>query len=253
MPRTSRVLDAGDGPENEGGASPDSPPVEGSEPDAGQPDAAPAEVVGAAEHYAGHLRDSTLSMFAHAAMAPFLKNITFESFRLYRDRLLADCGGPTDPIEVMIIEQLSMAHLSLGLLSAKATNAGKAEVVGIYSGAAARLMGEFRRSALALQAYRAASRQLAHDPTKDLLISADEADSAGDPPGKTRADGELLATMEASDAGDNIIPYARPETIRDQPSESPEVARHDPRGKGQGPRRDPAAPAVGTLHGATNG
>ena len=54
----------------------------------------------------------------------------------------------------MIVEQLSLAHFSLGLLSCKAANAVKVEAVGVYSGAAARLMGEFRADALALQAYR---------------------------------------------------------------------------------------------------
>src|SRR5262249_2986320 len=123
------------------------------------PDA--TEVLGAAEHYAGHLRETAASMFNFATMAPALKGIEMPAYKIYRDRLLADCGGPTAPLEVMIIEQLSMAHVSLGLLSCRTTNAGSPEAVKVYSGAAARLMGEFRRSALALQAYRAASRQLA--------------------------------------------------------------------------------------------
>lgn len=244
MPRTSRVLDAGDGPENEGGASPDSPPVEGSEPDAGQPDAAPAEVVGAAEHYAGHLRDSTLSMFAHAAMAPFLKGISWESFRLYRDRLLADCGGPTDPVEVMLIEQLSMAHMSLGLLSAKATNAGKAEVVGIYSGAAARLMGEFRRSALALQAYRHANRQLARDPAPDVTIPLEDPDS----PGKNHIDDEQGEMMEKPGDVQSIIPYPEPGSSEDRAAGSHKEGPDHAGGAREAPRRRAGGPAVGAVH-----
>ena len=141
-------------------------------------------MIAADEHYAGHLRETASSMFHYAAMMPAFKGIDAQAYKIYRDRLLADCGNPTDPIEIMIIEQLSLAHFNLGLLSCKAANAGKVEAVGVYSGAAARLMGEFRRSALALQAYRAASRQLAHDPTKDLVIPGDEADPIDDASGK---------------------------------------------------------------------
>jgi hypothetical protein len=186
-------------------------------------------------------------MFHHAAMAPALKGIDPQAYMLYHDRLLADCGGPSDPIEVMLIEELSLAHFSLGLLFAKTSNAGKVEAVGIYAGAAARLMGEVRRSALALQAYRAASRQLAHDPAKDLVIPDGEIDSNDDLPGKIVPYDEQIANMEACDAGDRIIPYPRPATLGDQPPQPEEVA-HEPRGKGKGPRRGAAAPAVGEVH-----
>ena len=50
-----------------------------------------------------------------------------DAIHLYRDRLLADCGNPTDPIEVMIIEQLGLAHFYLGLMHCKAANAGSVE------------------------------------------------------------------------------------------------------------------------------
>jgi hypothetical protein len=133
-------------------------------------------------------------MFHFAAMAPALKGIDMPAFKVYRDRLLADCGGPTDPIEIMIIEQLSMAHFSLGLLSCKTTNAGRPEAVKIYSGAAARLMGEFRRSALALQAYRAASRRLsAAGPGSALALPVESADLEDDPE-KTHAATEIGVT-----------------------------------------------------------
>lgn len=209
MPINRRVVDADDSPEPEIVAS-TTPPAGGeSASGVAQPPPGSSE----AEHYAWHLRESTLSIFMHAAMAGTLRGIDWEAFRLYRDRLLADCGGPSDPIEAMVIEQLAIAHLSLGLLSCKATRAATPEAVGIYSGAASRLMGEFRRSALAIQAYRAASRQLGQAAAKGVLIPPQEADPSGTSPGEECLDGELIANTEARDADQSVIPYARPEAV----------------------------------------
>jgi hypothetical protein len=252
MPRIRRTAEAVVGPDDPSAGS-SAPLEEGQEPGAGQPPPERTEVLAAAEHYAGHLRTTTSSMFMYAAMAPAFKLIDSKAFKLYRDRLLSDCGNPKDPIEVMIIEQLSLAHFSMGLLSCKAANNRQPEAVGVYSGAAARLMGEFRRSALALQAYRAASRQLANDPAKDFVIPSDEADPIDHQSGKNCADDEEIATTEAHDVGDTIIPYPGPASLGDQPPQSPEVARHEPRRKGKGSRRGAGAPAVGALHGAANG
>jgi hypothetical protein len=97
-------------------------------------------------------------------------------------------------------------------------------------------MAEFRRSSLGLQAYRAAARQLAHDPTRDLAVPGGEIASNDDQPGKTGTADELIATTEAHDAGEPILPYLRPAALGDQSPQSAEVA-HDARGKGKGPRR----------------
>jgi hypothetical protein len=45
-----------------------------------------------------------------------LKNIETGTYRMFRDRLLVDCGSPTDPIEVMLNEQMVLAHLNVGQL-----------------------------------------------------------------------------------------------------------------------------------------
>jgi hypothetical protein len=148
----------------------------------------------------------------HAAMAPTLKGIDFEAYRLYRDRLLSDAGSPTDPVEVMIIEQLGLAHFTMGLMTAKATNANNVNACGTYAVASARLMAEFRRSALALQAYRHASRQLARDSAREVA-SIEAPGLAGHPAEENIAGGELSATTEVNDAGENIIPYSRPEAV----------------------------------------
>ena len=169
MPRIVKTTEASRGPEERREGSPAPVVEDGQEPDASPLSAERTEVVSTAEHYAGHLRESTASLFHSAAMANAFKGIDVQAFKIYRDRLLADCGNPTDPIEIMIIEQLSLAHFSLGVLSCKANNASRFEATAVYSGAAARLMGEFRRSALALQAYRHASTQLACTPAKEVV------------------------------------------------------------------------------------
>lgn len=76
------------------------------------------------------------------------------AYKLFLEQLIRDAGKPTDPVEVMILEQLALAHFRLGQLHGSAGRAGKAEVAKIYNAAAARLLGEFRRTALALRTYR---------------------------------------------------------------------------------------------------
>jgi hypothetical protein len=75
--------------------------------------------------------------------------------RIYLERFLVDCGNPTDPVERMMLEQLALAHFRTGQLHAKAGITENAEAVKLLSAAAARLLGEFRRTALALRVYRA--------------------------------------------------------------------------------------------------
>jgi hypothetical protein len=213
MSRTRIVPDASNGPADACAASSPSPADGGSESGVAQPPAGATEVGCPAEHHAGHLRDSTSSMFHFAAMTPAFKGIDHRAYKIYRDRLLDDCGGPTDPIEVMIIEQLSLAHFSLGLLSCKAANAVKVEAVGVYSGAAARLMGEFRRSALALQAYRAASRQLAAASTGTALVLSGESPDLDDDPEKIHKSAEMGSTRRDSDEEPPVIPMPRAASV----------------------------------------
>ena len=206
---SSRIVpDAGDRPPDVSTASSQSPADGHSGSGMAQPPPGCTE----SQHYAWHLRESASSVMLHAAMAPTLKGIDFEAYKVYRDRLLTDAGNPTDPVEVMIVEQLGLAHFTMGLMTAKETNAGHVNACGTYAVASARLMAEFRRSALALQAYRHASRQLARDPARDVA-PIDGAGLPGDPSGENGAGGELIATTEVNDAADSIIPYARPEAV----------------------------------------
>lgn len=76
------------------------------------------------------------------------------AFRVYLERLLADAGNPADPVERMLLEQLAFAHFRTAQLHVAAGRSKGAEAAKLLSAAAARLLGEFRRTALALRAYR---------------------------------------------------------------------------------------------------
>jgi len=78
-------------------------------------------------------------------------------FKLYLNGLVELTGIPTDPIERMLVEQAALAHFAIGLLILRAGTRENLDEVSACHAAAARLMGEFRRHALALQEYRAAA------------------------------------------------------------------------------------------------
>jgi hypothetical protein len=81
---------------------------------------------------------------------------TFEgrAYKVYLERLLEDAGNPRDPIERMMLEQLALAHFRIGQLHVSAGHARSTEAAKIYNSGAARLLGEFRRTALALRVYK---------------------------------------------------------------------------------------------------
>jgi hypothetical protein len=93
-------------------------------------------------------------------MNNLLKDVDLASFRHFRDRMLEDYGGPSDPITVLLIEQIVMAHMNIGLLYFKASTAGSTECTTSYLAASARLLGELRRTALALPIYIEAAQRL---------------------------------------------------------------------------------------------
>jgi hypothetical protein len=176
---------------------------------AGQASMVPTETISPSEHFAGHLRETIAPLFMNASLGRALQQMDTTAFKLFRDKLLADCGGPTDPIEVMLIEQLALAHLNMGLLHCKASNSGSVECATAYSGAASRWMAEFRRSAIALQAYRAASRQLGHAAQGDRVIPVDTVTEDEAELGKTSIAGEVSVAAKECDDEPGILPFRR--------------------------------------------
>ena len=99
-----------------------------------------------------------------------------QAFPLYRDKLLKEAGDPSDPIEIMLIEQLALAHFNIGRLQIRSSSVQDAKLAVAYSDAATRLLGEFRRCTLALEDYRA--KQAAR---KTAITNTEEAEEESPP------------------------------------------------------------------------
>ena len=98
------------------------------------------------------------------------------AFHEYIEQLFAEAGNPDDPVERMMLEQLALSHFRVGDLSILASNAKGVEAVKILNSATARLVGEFRKMALALSSYR--GKQEKHPaPKKRAKRPASDANS----------------------------------------------------------------------------
>lgn len=90
------------------------------------------------------------------------------AYRIYLEQVLEEAGSPTDPIERMLIEQTCLCHFRVAQLHVGAGQAKGVEAVKMYSAAASRLLGEMRRTALSLRAYR--SRMPEGRPEKNIKL-----------------------------------------------------------------------------------
>jgi hypothetical protein len=117
--------------------------------------AAPPPDTRTPEEKAEHFRQLADSFFLQASMrSPDGPIFDVHTFKVYLDDLLKRSGASNDPIEQMLVYQLAQAHFAIGRLHVRASGSrGTVEAVA-YTAAAARLMAEFRRTSLALQAYR---------------------------------------------------------------------------------------------------
>jgi hypothetical protein len=76
------------------------------------------------------------------------------AFKAFLDSVLTAAGNPSDPIEIMLVQQLTWAHHHVGNLVSKAASATALQEVEVYNQALTRIMGESRRCSLALREYR---------------------------------------------------------------------------------------------------
>src|SRR5436190_224261 len=74
--------------------------------------AAPPDV----EHFARHLGETSGALFMYASMGGVFAQVGPAAYKLFRDRLMIAAGDPTDPIEVMLLEQVALAHFNIGRL-----------------------------------------------------------------------------------------------------------------------------------------
>jgi hypothetical protein len=108
-----------------------------------------------AEQQAAILRDGAAAAYLYGATAAVLgRGVSLPGCQLYLGDLMREAGSPADPVEQMLLEQLALAHHAIGQLHVRAGASQTAEAAEAYAGAAARLLAEFRRTSLALKAYR---------------------------------------------------------------------------------------------------
>ena len=100
---------------------------------------------------------------AHGVPGIYLWNSVQETLRTkigtshweeYLHAILRNAGSPSDPIERMLIEQITLAYHNIARLHMAAAYAETLDHAEVYNAAAARLLGEFRRTVLALRDYR---------------------------------------------------------------------------------------------------
>ena len=111
----------------------------------------------AAAQRAAHQADVLREVAFPALMATALNLDKFfdaGAYRVYLANVLRDLGDPADPVERMLIEQLCMAHFRVAQLHGAAGQASGLEATKILNTVTARMLGEMRRTALGLKAYR---------------------------------------------------------------------------------------------------
>src|SRR5262249_41618823 len=99
------------------------------------------------------LREAVFPATMAAALSPS-NQVEAGGYRVFLERIFEESGNPTDPIERMMIQQLALAHYRIGELHIEAANAKGTETTKLYTTATGKLLGEFRRLALALREYR---------------------------------------------------------------------------------------------------
>ncbi len=107
------------------------------------------------EQKAENLQNLSGAVFLFGAAGKLYgSGIDIPAFKAYLDTFLKDAGSPTDPVERMLLEQLALAHHSIGRLHFRAGITENLDATTACHAAAARLQAEFRRTALALHEYR---------------------------------------------------------------------------------------------------
>lgn len=102
-------------------------------------------------------QDLSGAAYLHGSVSGWLGNAQqdIREFKVYLEKLIKDAKA-TDVIERMLVEELAWAHHNVGRLLVRASLATDADEQKLLNAGAVRLMGEFRRCALAVPGYQAA-------------------------------------------------------------------------------------------------
>jgi hypothetical protein len=134
-----------------------------------EPPPAPAAPVLSAAEKAQRLGALGAAPYLYGAAAPVLgEAMDVETWALVLGDFLAQLGvaETTDPVARLLGEQLLLAHHALGRLHVRAGTRVAAMETAAYHAAIGRLMGECRRTALALQALVGSARRTKVPRTK---------------------------------------------------------------------------------------
>jgi hypothetical protein len=184
------------------------------------------------------------------------------AFKAYHDNVLAAAGQPTDPIEVMLIQQLLLAHHRIGDLQVQAVKATTTEAAALYNAAAARLMAEFRKTSLALREYRTPV------VPKQITVVKQQNLAAGDqqiayldgqairPSGRATTNHDSKLASNGHEAITHELPtefVPQPQTRRSRAAEPIPARSVDTRRPQTTSAGGPREPAVAAIHRPENG
>ncbi|MCE9560525.1 MAG: hypothetical protein K8U57_00590 [Planctomycetes bacterium] len=82
------------------------------------------------------------------------RHVGTTAYHTYLANIMRELGDPSDPIERMLISQLCLVHFRVAQLHSGAGTATGLEATKVLNSVAARMLGEMRRTALTLAAYR---------------------------------------------------------------------------------------------------
>jgi len=173
----------------------------------------------------------------------------------YMHNTIREAGAPRDPVERMLIEQITLAHHNIGRLHSSAAAAKTIDEAKVYNAAAAKLLGEFRRTALALKQYREPTPARQYTMVRQQNIAAQQqvalVDGRGEKPdvGEDSVHEKKLANTQKG--GRNALTYQPVEQLAPEESatggrrqEEPVEVRRDhpggPRGLAAGGIEEPA-------------
>jgi hypothetical protein len=173
------------------------------------------------EHFAAHLSETSASAFMYFCMAGVFRQADAMAFKLFRDRLMIECGSPADPIEVMLIEQLALAHLNTGRLHFRSATADSLEAARTYGMLAIALAGEMRRTALAIKSFRTRPQPV----TLGAALPAGAAPAGSGGCEEDAIVGELVSNPRENDHGEGTIPIPESPARGSGEAESDQEAR----------------------------
>ena len=123
---------------------------------AAEPPPAPAAPALSAAEQARRLREVAPAAFLYGTTAAILgEAVDVEGWKAYLDDFLKQLGltAAAGPVARMMGVQLALCHFAVARLHVRAATRTSAAETAAYSGAITHLQGEFRRTAIALQAY----------------------------------------------------------------------------------------------------